>query len=227
MTTTLAELLSPQHLTEVVDIGASPVGRCAWPLRADACRETVSRDRLRSHRKKPCWSCRKKGVVSERYLPHAVGDGDTPMLEHPCVAPGDDQSVGAGSGGIGFVRCLKGSFGEVIRRIPLETRRLVRYCRDSASGFSQRSISRKQSWLCSREAPSNCLGPLWCKQKSRSSHCTKTNQVSAMSIWRCAGKDSIHRLAGIKQWPISPCVIGGDTRRPLHQLLEADIAVCA
>lgn len=32
-----------------------------------------------------------------------------------------------------------------------------------------------------------------------------------------------HCFAAVKRWPISPCVINGDPRRPLHQLLEADI----
>jgi hypothetical protein len=32
-----------------------------------------------------------------------------------------------------------------------------------------------------------------------------------------------HCFAAIKQWPIAPCVVGGDPRRPLRQLLEADM----
>jgi hypothetical protein len=32
-----------------------------------------------------------------------------------------------------------------------------------------------------------------------------------------------HCFAAVKQWPIAPCVIGGDPRKPLNQLLEADV----
>jgi hypothetical protein len=32
-----------------------------------------------------------------------------------------------------------------------------------------------------------------------------------------------HAFAAVKRWPIAPMAVGGDPRRPLNQLLEADI----
>jgi hypothetical protein len=32
-----------------------------------------------------------------------------------------------------------------------------------------------------------------------------------------------HCFAAIKKWPIAPCVVNGDAREPLNQLLEADL----
>jgi hypothetical protein len=32
-----------------------------------------------------------------------------------------------------------------------------------------------------------------------------------------------HCFAAVKRWPIAPCVVNNDPRKPLHQLLEADM----
>jgi len=116
----LWNLLGPERPTNIVDIGANPIdGTPPYRplLSAGLCRLIGFEPQLEALAKLNA----AKGE-SETYLPYVVGDGE-PHTLNVCKAPGmtslltPNQTV---------LRCFHGfpSWGEVVERLPVETRRL-------------------------------------------------------------------------------------------------------
>jgi hypothetical protein len=112
-------LLSPQRITHVVDVGASPIEADGEPpytsmLAAGLCRVTGFEPQH--------WALlelqQKKGP-NERYLPYAVGDGHLHTL-NICSASGMTSLLEPDPVTLGLFEFLKG-YGEVIERVPIQT----------------------------------------------------------------------------------------------------------
>ena len=113
-------LLSPQRLTDVVDVGANPIeGEPPYTpmLAAGLCRVTGFEPQ-----EEALLELQTKKGPNERYLPYAVGDGDAHTL-NICRASGMTSLLEPDPATLGLFEGFK-RWGEVIGRVPLQTRRL-------------------------------------------------------------------------------------------------------
>ena len=120
MSTAFLNLLSPERLTDVVDVGANPIdGEPPYTPMLDAglCRVTGFEPQHEALLELQ----RKKGP-NERYLPYAVGDGDLHTL-NICRASGMTSLFEPDPVTLSLFEFLK-PLAEVIERVLLQTRRL-------------------------------------------------------------------------------------------------------
>lgn len=215
----LRQLLKPKRLTEVVDIGANPIdGDPPYKamLQAGLCRVTgfePQEDALAE-------LLRKKGG-NERYLPYAVGDGGEHTL-NICRASGMTSLFEPNPATLKLFDVLA-PLGEVIKRVPLQTRRLDDIAEIELLDFLKIDIQGGELAVFS-------------SGKKRLEQAVAIQvEVSFITLYKDQpgmGEIDIelraqgfvpHCFAAIKRWPISPCIVNGDNRQPLNQLLEADI----
>jgi FkbM family methyltransferase len=121
MNASLQALLSPARLTDVIDVGAK-LGEEGPPpytpmLAAGLCRVTGFEPQ-----KSALLALRAMKGPHERYLPYAVGDGETHTL-NICRHPGMTSLFEPDPARLGLFVNLP-LLGEVIERVPLQTRRL-------------------------------------------------------------------------------------------------------
>jgi FkbM family methyltransferase len=214
MSTAFRNFLSPQRLTDVVDVGANPIdGEPPYTpmLAAGICRVTGFEPQhealLELQRRKGPGEC---------YLPYAVGDGDAHTL-NICRSSGmtslfePDPTT---------LRAL-GVFEEVIDRIPLQTRRLddiseiqhVDFLKTDVQGGELAVFSGGKAKLAETVAI-----------QTEVSFVTLYKGQPAMGDVDLELRDQgflPHRFVAIKQWAIAPCAV--NPTQPLNQLLEADI----
>ena len=218
-TTTLARLLAPQRLTEVVDVGANPIDGdppYAAMLAAGLCRVTgfePQEDALAELQ-------RRKGP-DETYLPYAVGDGGKHTL-NVCVAPGMTSLLEPDPVTLALFDFLR-PLAEVVRRQPLQTRRLDDIDEIRELDFLKIDIQGGELAVFRNGA-------------QKLSHAVAVQaEVSFVPLYKgqpVMGEVDLelrrqgfipHCIAEVAKWPLSPCVVGGDPRRPLNQVLEADL----
>jgi FkbM family methyltransferase len=219
MSTTFADLLSPQRLTEIVDVGANPIdGEPPYVtmLSAGLCRVTGFEPQEQALLELQ----RKKGP-NERYLPYAVGDGGRHTL-NVCVASGMTSLFEPDPNTLVLFNDLK-PLGEVIRRIPVETRKLDDISEIHYLDFLKIDIQGGE--LAVFKGGATKLSKAVAVQ-------TEISFVPLYKNQPCLGDVDLemrrqgfipHLFAAVKQWPLAPCVVDGNPRQPLHQLLEADI----
>jgi len=219
MSRILADLLAPEHITEVVDIGANPIdGDPPYKsmLAAGLCRVTgfepqdAALEALQ----------RRKGP-NERYLPYAIGDGGAHTL-HVCRAQGMTSLLQPDPKTLDLFGALK-ALGEVIRRIPVQTRTL-----DSVSEIQHLDllkIDAQGSELDVFQGGSARLSQAVAIQTEVSFITLYRNQpaVGEIDLELRAQGFVPHCFAEVQRWPIAPFALKDDPRRPLNQLLEADI----
>jgi FkbM family methyltransferase len=121
MNASLQALLSPARLTDVIDVGAK-LGEEGPPpytpmLAAGLCRVTGFEPQ-----KSALLALQAMRGPHERYLPYAVGDGETHTL-NICRHPGMTSLFEPDPARLGLFVNLP-LLGEVIERVPLQTRRL-------------------------------------------------------------------------------------------------------
>jgi len=219
MTTAFAEFLSPERLTEVVDVGANPIdGEPPYRqmLSAGLCRVTG----FEPQEEALLELLQKKGP-HEHYLPYAVGDGGTHKL-NICVASGMTSLFEPDPATLGLFDVLK-SLSEVTRRIPVETRRLDDISEIQHLDFLKIDIQGGE--LAAFKGGAVKLSQAVVVQTEISFVTLYKNQPSLGDVdleMRRLGFIP-HCFAAIKQWPIAPCVVNNNPRQPLNQLLEADI----
>jgi FkbM family methyltransferase len=219
MPTTLAQLLSPQRLTEVVDVGANPAGSAppyAQMLAAGLCRVTG----FEPHEEALSALQKKKGP-RERYLPHAVGDGKRHTL-HICLDSSmtsllepDPRTLDL------FEPC--GQWAKVLRTLPIETRRLDDIAEIEHLDFLKIDIQGGE--LAAIRGGAQKLAGAVAVQAEISFVTLYKDQPGFGEIdleMRSQGFLP-HCFAELKKWPVAPCVVEGDPQRPLNQLLEADL----
>lgn len=215
----LADLLALERPTEVVDIGASPIdGEPPYRamLAAGQCRVTGFEPQPEALRALQ----RQQGPL-ERYFSWAVGDGRAHTLQ-VCAAPGMTSLLEPDPAAFALFDLLR-PMAQVVARIAVLTRRL-----DDIEDIEQLDflkIDAQGSELAVLRAGT-----------ARLAHAVAVQvEVSFVPLYQgqaCIGDIDLelrrqgflpHCLAALKQWPVAPCVVNGDPRLPLRQLLEADL----
>jgi FkbM family methyltransferase len=219
MAKTFADLLSPQRLTEIVDVGANPIdGEPPYVtmLAAGLCRVTGFEPQEQA-----LLELQRNRGPNERYLPYAVGDGGRHTL-NICAASGMTSLFEPDPDTLSLFNDLK-PLGEVIRRIPVETRKLDDISEVERLDFLK--IDVQGSELAVFKGGATKLSTAVAVQTEISFVTLYKNQPSLGEVdLEMRGQGFMpHLFAAVKQWPIAPCVVDGNPRQPLHQLLEADI----
>lgn len=215
----LWDILQPARRTRVVDIGANPIdGDPPYKpmLQAGLCTVTG----FEPQREALAELQRRKGPL-ETYLPHAVGDGGTHTL-NICRASGMTSLFAPDAATLELFAALK-PLGEVLRREPVATRQLDAI--DEIAGIDFLKIDIQGGELAVFRHGRAKLTQAVAIQTEVSFVTLYEGQPALGDIdveLRAQGFIP-HCFAAVKQWPIAPLVVGGDERRPLNQLLEADL----
>ena len=219
MSKKLKEILQPQQITQVLDIGANPIdgdppykkmledGLCAvtgFEPQAAALEELL----------------RKKGP-NERYLPYAVGDGKSHVL-NVCRWSGMTSLFEPDPAAFSVFELLRPN-AEVINRESIDTHRLDDLHEVSHLDFLKIDIQGGELAVFQSG-----------REKIKTAVAIQT-EVSFITLYKdqpTMGDIDIelrqqgfvpHCFAAVKKFPIAPLVVNGDPRQPTNQLLEADI----
>jgi FkbM family methyltransferase len=215
----LFELLQLKRLTEVVDIGANPIDSTP-PYKSMLC-NGLCRVTGFDPQKEVLTDLMKKQGPNERYFPWAVGDGQTHKL-HICNASGMTSFLEPDPKALSVFEMFK-SFGEVLRKVDVPTHRL-----DDLSEIEQLDflkIDVQGAELSVFRNGKNRLANAVVVQTEVSFVGLYQRQPMFGEIDLELRKHGFipHCFAGVKKWPIAPCVINNNPRQALNQLLEADI----
>lgn len=215
----LTQLLQPARATAVVDIGANPIG--ADPpykrmLDAGLCTlvgfepQAEALEELR----------RRKGE-RESYFPYVVGDGGEHTL-HVCAAPGMTGLLRPDTHMLSLFQPFT-EFGKVESTQKVRTTRLddiaevgaMDYLKIDVQGAELMVFRGGRAKLAQAVAVQTevAFTPLYENQPLFGDVDAELRSQGFVP----------HALAAVKRWAIAPMVIGGDPRRSLNHLLEADI----
>jgi FkbM family methyltransferase len=213
------ELLSPERLTEVVDVGANPVdGDPPYKPMLDAglCRVTGFEPQPDA-----LLELQKAKGPNERYLPYAVGDGNVHTL-NVCRASGMTSLLEPDPQMLELFEVLK-PLAAVTSRVPVKTVRLDDIAEISLLDCLK--IDIQGSELAVFRSGASRLAQAVAIQTEISFVSLYRNQPSLGDIDLELRRQGFipHCFDAVKHWPIAPCVIKGDPREPLRQLLEADM----
>ena len=215
----LAELLRLQHLTRVVDIGASPIDGVPpykGLLDAGLCHVT-------GFEPQPEQLARLQQTQgpNETYLPHVVGDGGEHSLQL-CRSVGFTSLLEPDPASLALFEYYQ-PLGQVLTRERVQARRLDDMTEIEGIDFLKIDIQG---------------GELAVFQHGRSKLAQAVviqTEVSFVTLYKdqpAWGEVDLelraqgfmpHCFANIKRWPITPALIDGDPAKPLNQLLEADV----
>jgi FkbM family methyltransferase len=219
VSTAFTNLLSPRRLTEVVDVGANPIdGEPPYTkmLAARLCRVTGFEPQAAA-----LLELQKKKGPDERYLPYAVGDGGTRTL-NVCRASGMTSLFEPDPATLALFDVLR-PLGEVIDRIPLQTRKL-----DDIAEIQHLDLLKI-------DIQGGELEVFQAGKAKLSEAVAIQTEISFVTLYKdqpTLGDIDVemrsqgfipHCFAAVKRWPIAPCVVDNDPRQALNQLLEADI----
>ena len=217
--TAVFDLLRPERLTAVLDIGANPIdgdppyknmlksGLCSvvgFDPQAGALAELE----------------RRKGP-HERYLPFAVGDGTERTL-HVCRAPGMTSLLKPDPAQLALFNEFP-MLGHIEKEMTIKTHRLDDI--DAVEHVDFLKIDIQGSELDVLKAGQRKLSKAIAIQTEISFVTLYQNQPT-MGMMDVALREMgfiPHCLAEMKRWPIAPVQVDNDPRKPLRQLLEADI----
>jgi FkbM family methyltransferase len=219
MATSLFELLLPQRLTEVVDVGANPIdGDPPYKsmLAAGLCRVLGFEPQEQALAELQM----KKGP-NERYLPYAVGDGQRHTL-NICRAPGMTSLFEPDPAKLGLFNDMEG-IGEVTGRVVVETHKLDDIVEIERLDFLKMDIQGGE--LAVFQSGTAKLSEAVAIQVEVSFITIYKNQPALGDIDLELRRQGFipHCFAAVKRWPISPCIVNNNPRQALNQLLEADI----
>jgi FkbM family methyltransferase len=214
----LADLLRPQRLTTVVDVGASPIDGAppyAAMLRDGKCRVIGFEPQPEALAQLEA----AKGP-NETYLPHVVGDGAAHML-HICRAPGMTSLLRCDPKVVAQFPAFA-EFGRVVRELPVTTRRLDDIPEVDPLDFLK--IDVQGSELSVFRGGHARLGAAVAVQTEVSFITLYEGQPPFGEIdLELRGLGFVpHAFAGIKQWMIAPLATD-DPYGYIHQLLESDM----
>lgn len=215
----LSELLGIEHLTQVVDIGASPIDGVPpykGLLDAGLCHVTG----FEPQPEQLAQLNRTKGP-HERYLPHVVGDGAAHSLQL-CRSVGFASLLEPDPASLALFEYFQ-PLGQVLTRERVQTRRLDDIHEIEAIDFLKIDIQGGELSVFQNG-----------RQKLAQAVFIQT-EVSFVTLYQdqpAWGEVDLelraqgfmpHCFAHIKRWPIAPAVIDADPTKPLNQLLEADV----
>lgn len=209
-------LVVPQRITEVVDVGANPIdtvppytpmlaaGLCSvtgFEPQADALR--TLHDREGQH---------------ERYLPYAVGDGNTHTL-NVCRGSGMTSLLELDPAALDVFEYLKLP-GQVVERVPVRAHKLddiseiehIDFLKIDVQG-GELAVFRSGTAKLAEAVAIQTEIPFVTLYKDQPTLGDIDSELRGQGFIP-------HGFPEIKLWPISPCV---DPRQPINQLLEADI----
>ncbi len=219
MISTLNELLAPQRVVEVVDVGANPVD--GEPPYLPMLHEGLCRVTGFEPQEQALLELQRRKGPHERYLPHAVGDGAQHTL-NICAASGMTSLLEPDPATLALFQHLK-PLGEVKQRVPLLTRRLDDIAEVERIDFLK--IDVQGSELAVFKGGAAKLAQAVAVQTEVSFVTLYRNQPALGEVDVEMRRQGFipHCFAAVKQMPLAPCVINAEPLRPLHQLLEADI----
>lgn len=215
----LRELLSPQRLTEVVDVGANPIdGEPPYLplLRGGLCRVTGFEPQEAALGE----LLRRKGP-HESYFPYVIGDGGAGTLR-VCAAAGMTSLFEPDARVLALFAGFQ-HFGEVNARLPVQTRRLDDVAEIPHLDFLKIDVQGAE--LAVFQGAREKLARAVAIQTEVSFITLYENQPAFGEVDVELRRQGFvpHTTAAVKLWPIAPYVAGGDPRRALNQLLEADL----
>lgn len=215
----LIDLLCLARLTQVVDVGANPIdGDPPYKglMLAGGCSVLGFEPQPKALEQ----LLRTKGP-NERYLPHALGDGLVHTL-NVCRAPGMTSLFVPDSSSLALFDVLRPA-AEIIEQVSVPTTRLDDVSDIDGLDFLKMDVQGAE--LMVLQHGRSKLKDAVVVQLEVSFVTLYQNQPALGEVdteMRAQGFIP-HCFAAVKQWPIAPCVVGGDPRRPLNQLLEADL----
>jgi FkbM family methyltransferase len=215
----LAELLGLKHLTQVVDIGASPIdGVPPYKSLLDAglCQLTG----FEPQPEQLTQLNRTKGA-NETYLPHVVSDGAVHSLQL-CRSVGFTSLLEPDPASLALFEYFQ-PLGQVHAREQVQTRRLDDI--EDIEGIDFLKIDIQGGELSVFQNGRHKLAQTVFIQTEVSFVTLYKDQPAwgEVDLELRAQGFMPHCFANIKHWPIAPAVIDGDPAKPLNQLLEADV----
>ncbi len=213
------EVLSPERLTEVIDIGANPIdGEPPYTsmLAAGLCRVTGFEPQAPALAK-----LQRKAGPLERYLGHAVGDGAAHTLK-VCAGSGMTSLLEPDPRVLALFDALR-PFAQVKERVPVQTRRLDDIDEIVALDFlkidiqgGELAVFRNGAQKLSRAVAVQVEVPFLTLYEGQPTLGDIDSELRRQGFVP-------HCFAAVKAWPIAPCVVDGDPFKPVNQLLEADL----
>jgi FkbM family methyltransferase len=213
------DLLAPQRLTAVVDIGANPIDGDP-PYKAMLSQRLCTLVGFEPQTGALAELNRRRGP-NERYLPDAVGDGSEATFYH-CQEGGMSSLLEPDPERLALFNEFPG-FGKVVRTARVRTRRLddiaevveLDFLKLDAQGSELNVIAGAARRLAQAVAVQIEISfvPLYRRQPP----------FGAVDLELRRHGFVPHALAALKLWPIAPTVINGDPRLPVNQLLEGDM----
>lgn len=219
MSTPLSDLLQPNRLIEITDIGANPVdGDPPYNVLLDLnlCRVTGFEPQTQA-----LAELKAKGRANERFLPYVIGDGESQTL-NICSASGMSSLYEPDAKALEVFAVLKET-AAVIDRVPFKTYKLDDVSEISDLDFLK--IDVQGSELSVFQNGHKKLSQTVVIQTEVSFVNLYQNQPSLGDIDTELRQQGFipHCFAAVKQCPIAPCIINNNPRQPLRQLLEADL----
>ncbi len=215
----LFNILNPSRLTEVVDIGANPIDGdppYKFMLEKGLCRVTGFEPQEAA-----LSELNQKKGANERYLPYAIGDGDTHTL-NICRASGMTSLLTPDPLKLSLFKELA-TLSEVLKQVTLPTLRLNDLAEISQIDFLKMDIQggELQVLRAGRDKLKHTVAiqveiPFVTLYKDQPSMGEIDLELRALGLMP-------HCFAAIKKWPISPCIVNNNPRQALNQLLEADL----
>jgi len=216
----LRDLLSPSRLTQVVDVGANPLDGGKPPylpmLGAGLCHVTGFEPQVRE-----LLALQLRHGPNELYLPYALGDGSSSTL-NVCRATGMTSLLEPDPTTLGLFPALQ-LCGEVVERIPVETRRLDDISEIEDLDFLK--IDIQGSELSVFQNGQQKLAEAVAIQTEVSFITWYLDQPSSGEVdAELRGQGFIpHCLAQLRRRPIGDFEVGDDALPWVNQLTEADI----
>lgn len=215
----LFEILQPNRLTEVVDIGANPIdGVPPYKPMLDAglCRVTGFEPQ-----KEALSELLRNKDVNQRYLPYAIGDGEVHTL-HICRGSGMSSLFNPDMVTLDLFKALK-PLGDVVQKVKVPTQKLNEITEIEKLDFLKIDIQGGE------------LSVFKNGYKKLADAAVIQTEVSFIALYQdqpTLGEVDLelrtqgfvpHCFAAVKKWPIAPCVVNHNLRQPVNQLLEADM----
>lgn len=215
----LSELLGIEHLTQVVDIGASPIDGVPpykGLLDAGLCHVTG----FEPQPEQLAQLNRTKGP-HERYLPHVVGDGATHSLQL-CRSVGFASLLEPDPASLALFEYYQ-PLGQVLARERVQTRRLDDIGEIEAIDFLKIDIQGGELSVFQNGRQKLAQAVFIQTEVSFVTLYQDQPAWGAVDLELRAQGFMPHCFAHIKRWPMAPAVIDADPTKPLNQLLEADV----
>jgi FkbM family methyltransferase len=215
----LTEILAPQRLTAIVDVGANPIdGDPPYKamLAAGLCEVTGFEPQAAALARLE----QKKGP-RERYLPYALGDG-TQRILNVCELEGMTSLLVPDPAYLALFNLFP-IWGNVKHQIPITTRKLDDVAEIAAMDFLKMDVQGGEREVLAHG-----------RAKLANTVAIQT-EVSFVPLYKDQppfGEIDLalralgflpHCVTGTKIWPLSPMVIGNEPNRGIRQLLETDM----